>query len=97
MLNQGSLKVSEILKSAAPNVSEMIGATIAFRHENRNLYPNLYVGTVTAYEEDKHGDAWLTVKSPSFNIQKRIHESYMKGYVRNQPVPALAIKKTTAA
>lgn len=87
---------AESLSPAQPTVNDMIGAEIIFNHENRFLYPNRYTGIVQAYEEDRRGEGYLTVKSPSFNLTLKIHESYLKGYVRSQPSP-VAEKAETAA
>lgn len=70
------------LPAATPSVSDMIGATAVFVHDNRYLYPGLYTGVVTSYTEDKKGEGWLTVKSPSFNIEKRIHESQLRRWLK---------------
>lgn len=81
--------------AASPTTNDMIGSTIEFIHDNRFLYPGRYVGVVTSYSEDRRGEGWLTVKSPSFNLEKRIHESQLKRYIRLPLSPV--VEKAIAA
>lgn len=87
------LDLSTVLPAATPTIADMRGAEIIFKHENSFLYPGRYVGVVQSYEENRKGEGFLWVKSPSFNIPIRIHESYMKGYAHTVSANA----KTAAA
>ena len=60
---------------------DMIGVEIAFRHSNRYLYPDLYIGTIHDWRycnvtTSEYPDGYLEVQveSPTFNLKKWIPE-----------------------
>ncbi len=76
-------------------LDDLIGVEIVFRHENRYLYPDSYAGTVTDYrycQSRSNPTGWLElkVKSPSFNIQKWVHEENFVCYLWEATVTASA-------
>jgi hypothetical protein len=83
-------------------LDELIGMNIAFRHSNRFLYPNNYIGQVKDYrysisKEYPEGQLELLVKSASFNISKWITEGQFVCYEFELPQAVQTVLKTAVA
>lgn len=83
-----------LLPAATPSPNEMLRSTIVYRHNNRYLYPDQYIGEVLAMKEYTGKSApqgtYLFVKSPTFNLPSWIHESDFVGYARTVNAKAAA-------
>lgn len=92
MLNVNQLPIVKIFFHPEPTepqppatLDELIGVNIVFKHSNRFLYPDNYIGEVKDYryctsKEKPDGVLELLIKSPTFNIAKWITEGQFVCY-----------------
>lgn len=82
------------LPPAQPTPSDMLGAEIRYRHNNRFLYPFEYQGVIRDMMEYTGKNAptgtYLLVKSPAFSVAHWIHEDNLISYVRTNETAAFA-------